>query len=181
MASQITSAEVYMVAERAVGQAANDLRAEFGLMVDEVRGLITGVRGEFQGELDSLRQSVTEAFKENNKLLRADITNIGESIQTDLVKQIEKYNTGIGTEVGKMIVETNKELNKSVENKLKKKKQNFKPVIPNDTEVTVITTLSRDGMVISAKAKPEQLKQLAEVKIDTAGFMRLIKNSIQTL
>ena len=62
-----------------------------------------------------------------------------------------------------------------------KKKQSYKPVIPNDTEVTVITTLSRDGIVISAKAKPDQLKQLAEGKIDTAGFMRIIKNSIQTL
>ena len=69
----------------------------------------------------------------------------------------------------------------SHQEKFAKKKQNFKPVIPNDTEVTVITTLSRDGMVISAKAKPEQLKQLVEGKIDTAGFMRLIKNSIQTL
>ena len=92
MASQITSAEVYMVAERAVGQAANDLRAEFGLMVDEVKGLITGVRGELHGELDSLRQSVAEAFKEHNKALRADLNNIGETIQSDLVKQIEKYN-----------------------------------------------------------------------------------------
>ena len=69
----------------------------------------------------------------------------------------------------------------SHQEKFAKKKKSFKPVIPNDTEVTVITTLSRDGMVISAKAKPEQLKQLAEGKIDTAGFMRLIKNSIQTL
>ncbi len=61
------------------------------------------------------------------------------------------------------------------------KKQNYKPVVPQNTEVTVITTLSREGMVISAKATPEQLKQLANGKIDTAGFMRLIKNSIQTL
>tara|TARA_Y100000748_G_scaffold235290_1_gene199281 strand:- start:1523 stop:1987 length:465 start_codon:yes stop_codon:yes gene_type:complete len=69
----------------------------------------------------------------------------------------------------------------SHQEKFAKKKQNFKPVIPNDTEVTVITTISRDGMVISARAKPDQLRQLAEGKIDTAGFMRLIKNSIQTL
>ena len=123
MTTSLTSAEVYMVAERTVGQAANDLRAEFGLKIDEVKGLINGATGELQGELDSLRQSVTEAFKENNKSLRADLTNIGESIQTDLVKQIEKYNAEIGTEVGKVIVETNKELNKSVETKLSEKEQ----------------------------------------------------------
>ena len=35
-------------------------------------------------------------------------------------------------------------------------------------------------MVISAKATPDQMKKLAEGKIDTS-FMRLIKNSIQTL
>ncbi|MBL47211.1 MAG: hypothetical protein CMG56_06950 [Candidatus Marinimicrobia bacterium] len=62
-----------------------------------------------------------------------------------------------------------------------KKKTTYKPVIPNDTEVTVITTISREGMVISAKATPDQMKKLAEGKIDTASFMRLIKNSIQTL
>ena len=62
-----------------------------------------------------------------------------------------------------------------------KKKSTYKPVIPNDTEVTVITKISREGMVISAKAPPAQMKKLAEGKIDTASFMRLIKNSIQTL
>ena len=42
-----TQAEVLIVAERAVGQAANDLRAEFGLMIDDVKGIITGVQNEF--------------------------------------------------------------------------------------------------------------------------------------
>ena len=66
--------------------------------------------------------------------------------------------------------------------KILKKEINLKPRIPsNDTEVTVITKISREGMVISAKATPDQMKKLAEGKIDTASFMRLIKNSIQTL
>tara|TARA_Y100001960_G_C14701371_1_gene841818 strand:- start:559 stop:1023 length:465 start_codon:yes stop_codon:yes gene_type:complete len=65
--------------------------------------------------------------------------------------------------------------------KFAKKKENYKPVIPQNTEVTVITSLSREGMVITAKATPKQIKDLADGKIDTAGFMRLIKNSIQTL
>tara|TARA_Y100000766_G_scaffold34455_1_gene24222 strand:- start:1707 stop:2171 length:465 start_codon:yes stop_codon:yes gene_type:complete len=62
-----------------------------------------------------------------------------------------------------------------------KKKQNFKPVIPKNTEVTVITSISREGLVISAKASPEQIKKLAQGQIDPASFMRLIKDSIQTL
>ena len=62
-----------------------------------------------------------------------------------------------------------------------KKKQNFKPVIPKNTEVTVITSISREGLVISAKATPDHIKKLAQGQIDPASFMRLIKNSIQTL
>ena len=116
-------AEIFMVAERAVGQAANDLRAEFGLKFQEITGIITGVKGVLDGEIGSLRDDISKAFKENNKSLRAELSNIGESIQTDLVKQIEKYNTEVGTEVGKMIVETNKEINKSVEIKMNEKEQ----------------------------------------------------------
>ena len=100
-----THQEIFMVAERAVGQAANDLRAEFGLKFQEITGIITGVKGELDGEISSLRDDIRKAFKENNKSLRAELSNIGESIQTDLVKQVEKYNTEVGTEVGKMIVE----------------------------------------------------------------------------
>ena len=85
MTSSITQAEVFMVAERAVGQAANDLRAEFGLMVDEMRGLITGVQGELQGEMNSLRDSVSEAFKQNNNQLRAEISDANKKMQTELI------------------------------------------------------------------------------------------------
>ena len=62
-----------------------------------------------------------------------------------------------------------------------KKKQNFKPVIPRNTEVTVITSISREGLVISAKASPDQIKKLSQGQLDPASFMRLIKDSIQTL
>ena len=57
-----TSAEIYMVAERAVGQAANDLRAEFGLKFQEVMGIIPGVKNEMDGELISLRDELSTAF-----------------------------------------------------------------------------------------------------------------------
>ena len=38
-----TSAEIFMVAERAVGQAANDLRGEFGVKLHEITGNIAGI------------------------------------------------------------------------------------------------------------------------------------------
>ena len=104
MTSAITQAEVYMVAERAVGQAANDLRAEFGLKFQEITGIITGVKNELDGELSSFRDDVTNASKENNKMLRAAMSNVGETIQAELAKQIEQYNYEIGTEIGNMLV-----------------------------------------------------------------------------
>ena len=95
-----------MVAERAVGQAANDLRAEFGLKFQEITGIITGVKNELNGELNSFRDDVSNAFKEHNKSLRAEMNNVGETIQAELAKQIKQYNSEIGTEIGKMLVET---------------------------------------------------------------------------
>ena len=112
-----------MVAERAVGQAAHDLRGEFGLKFQEVMETITGVKNEIDGELISLRDELSTAFKENNKTIRAEITTIGDNIQAELTKQIEKYNIEIGTEVGKVIVESNKEHSKVVENKLREKEE----------------------------------------------------------
>ncbi len=62
-----------------------------------------------------------------------------------------------------------------------KKKPGYKPVIPGDTEVTVSVPVSRDNTIITAKATVDHIRQLSSGKVDTAGFMRLIKNSIQTL
>ena len=44
-----------------------------------------------------------------------------------------------------------------------------------------LNMLSRENTIITAKATAEQVRQLTDGKIDTAGFMRLIKNSIETL
>ena len=62
-----------------------------------------------------------------------------------------------------------------------KKKSGYVPVIPGNTEVTVTIPISRQNTIISAKATADHVRQLTDGKIDTAGFMRLIKNSIQTL
>ena len=62
-----------------------------------------------------------------------------------------------------------------------KKKPGYQPVIPGDTEVTVTVPVSRESTIITAKATVDDIRQLSSGKVDTAGFMRLIKNSIQTL
>tara|TARA_B100001250_G_C19266821_1_gene557347 strand:- start:36 stop:494 length:459 start_codon:yes stop_codon:yes gene_type:complete len=62
-----------------------------------------------------------------------------------------------------------------------KKKKSYKAISPKNTYVTVLYPSGRNVSSISAMATNEQVIKLAEGKVDTAGFMRLIKNSIQTL
>ena len=65
--------------------------------------------------------------------------------------------------------------------KFAKKKTGYTAIIPEDTDVTVTIPVSRQNTIITAKATAGQIRQLTDGKIDSAGFMRLIKNSIQTL
>ncbi|MEA1882701.1 MAG: hypothetical protein U9N31_09920 [Candidatus Marinimicrobia bacterium] len=62
-----------------------------------------------------------------------------------------------------------------------KKKSGYTAIVPADTEVTVSIPVSRQSTIITAKATAEQIRQLTDGKIDSAGFIRLIKDSIQTL
>ena len=62
-----------------------------------------------------------------------------------------------------------------------KKKPGYNPVIPGNTAVTVYIPITRQNTVISAKATADQVSQLTDGKVDEAGFMRLIKDSIETL
>jgi len=62
-----------------------------------------------------------------------------------------------------------------------KKKPGYNAVVPGNTEVTVSVPVSRQNTIITAKATTAQIRQLTDGKVDTAGFMRLIKDSIQTL
>ena len=103
-----THQEIFMVAERAVGQAAVDLRAEFGMKFQEITGIIAGVKGELDGELSSLRDEITNAFNNQANTLRAEMSNANEAAQTELVKQIKEFNTEMGSEIGKMLIENNK-------------------------------------------------------------------------
>ncbi len=56
-----------------------------------------------------------------------------------------------------------------------------KPVIPNTIHVTVNIPMGRDDMIFSASATADQVVKLANGVIDSAEFMRLIKNSMVTL
>ena len=62
-----------------------------------------------------------------------------------------------------------------------KKKPGYNPVIPGNTAVTVYIPITKQNTVISAKATADQVSQLTDGKVDAAGFMRLIKDSIETL
>ena len=62
-----------------------------------------------------------------------------------------------------------------------KKKPDYNALVPGNTEVTVMIPVSRQSTIITAKATADQIRQLTDGKVDTAGFMRLIKDSIQTL
>ena len=62
-----------------------------------------------------------------------------------------------------------------------KKKPDYNALVPGNTEVTVMIPVSRQSTIITAKATADQIRQLSDGKVDTAGFMRLIKDSIQTL
>ena len=52
---------------------------------------------------------------------------------------------------------------------------------PKTIHVTVNVPITRDNIIISASATAEQVIKLTDGKIDSAEFMRLIKNSIVTL
>ena len=88
-----TSVELFMVAERAVGQAVSDLRGEFAVQLGELESKfeanITGIKDELNGELNSFRDTVHEAFKENNKSLRAEVSGAKDIIVQELVDQMK--------------------------------------------------------------------------------------------
>ena len=63
------SQDIFMVAERAVGLAVGNLRAELGAQIVEMKNGFDGM----SGELDTLRETVQNAFAMNNKTLRAEI------------------------------------------------------------------------------------------------------------
>ena len=58
---------------------------------------------------------------------------------------------------------------------------NYNPVIPDQVNVVVTVPMGRDKTIFSAEANTILVEELADGSLDSADFMRKIKDSIQTL
>ena len=58
---------------------------------------------------------------------------------------------------------------------------NYNPVVPGQVNVVVTVPLGRNKTIFSAEADATLVQELADGSLDSADFMRKIKNSIQTL
>jgi len=65
--------------------------------------------------------------------------------------------------------------------KMERSGQSFEAEIPMQVEITVIVPMSNENMIVMAYADTNLVIQLAEGTINSGGFMRQIKDSIQTL
>jgi hypothetical protein len=61
------------------------------------------------------------------------------------------------------------------------KKEGYNPVVPEKVFITVNVPMGKQPMIVSAAATEKQILSMVEGKIDSAEFMRQIKDSIQTL
>ena len=64
---------------------------------------------------------------------------------------------------------------------LAQKKEGYDPVIPKKVFITVNVPMGKQPMIVSAAATENQILNMVEGRIDSAEFMRQIKDSIQTL
>ena len=58
---------------------------------------------------------------------------------------------------------------------------NYNPVIPGQVNVVVTVPMGRNNTIFSAEANAILVQELADGSLDSADFMRKIKDSIQTL
>ena len=58
---------------------------------------------------------------------------------------------------------------------------NYNPVIPDQVNVVVTVPMGRDKTIFSAEADAIMVQGLADGSLDSADFMKKIKDSIQTL
>ena len=58
---------------------------------------------------------------------------------------------------------------------------NYNPVIPDQVNVVVTVPMGRDNTIFSAEANAILVQELADGSLDSADFMRKIKDSIETL
>lgn len=64
---------------------------------------------------------------------------------------------------------------------LAQKKEGFQPVVPKKVFITVNVPMGKETMIVSAAATEKQIMEMVEGKINSAEFMRKIKDSIQTV
>ncbi len=65
--------------------------------------------------------------------------------------------------------------------KMEKSGRSFSAEIPHEVEIAVIVPMSNERMIIIATANADLVVQLSEGTINSAGFMRQIKDNIKTL
>ncbi len=65
--------------------------------------------------------------------------------------------------------------------KMQKSGRNFTAELPNEVEISVLVPMSNENMVVMATADVDLVIQLSEGTLNSSGFMRQIKDSIQTL
>ncbi|MFH1851662.1 MAG: hypothetical protein ABIA75_04890 [Candidatus Neomarinimicrobiota bacterium] len=70
---------------------------------------------------------------------------------------------------------------KQLAEKLQKSGQAFEAEIPAQVEISVIVPMSNENMIVKATADADLVIQLSDGTINSSGFMRQIKDSIQTL
>ncbi len=65
--------------------------------------------------------------------------------------------------------------------KMQQSGRSFDAEIPTEIEISVIVPMSSENMIVMATAPVELVLQLSEGTLNSSGFMRQIKDSIQTL
>ncbi len=65
--------------------------------------------------------------------------------------------------------------------KMQKSGRSFEPEVPSKVEISVVIPMSNENMIVLATADSDLVVQLSEGTINSGGFMRQIKDSIQTL
>ena len=70
---------------------------------------------------------------------------------------------------------------KQMAEKMQRSGRKFDAEIPAEVEISVIIPMANDNMVVIATASKDLVIQLSEGTINSGGFMRQIKDSIQTL
>ncbi len=65
--------------------------------------------------------------------------------------------------------------------KMQKSGRSFDAEIPTEVEISVVVPMSSENMIVMATASTDLVLQLSEGTLNSGGFMRQIKDSIQTL